>query len=263
MDIFPNISKRKMTAGDIAVGFGTSQSRPDTALIAKTCGFDWLFIDMEHGTFDVAAASQLSVSCLSAGLTPIVRVPGYEHHHSSRVLDTGAQGVIIPHVDTPAVARRIVQACRYPPLGHRSFSSKQPITAYDTVSPSVTQQINDEILIVVMLESPEAIENADAIAQVDGVDVLLIGTNDLSAEMGVLGQLGHSRIQDAYRTVIAACKKHGKIPGMAGVLDQKLMEIYIGMGAKFILGGSDVAFIMSGARDRLAFLRSVDHSRNR
>lgn len=257
MDIFSNTCKHLLEAGDIAVGFGTSQSRADTALIAKTCGFDWLFIDMEHGTFDVAAASQLSVACLSAGITPIVRVPGYEHHHSTRVLDNGAQGVIIPHVDTPELARRIVQACRYPPLGHRSFSSKQPITAYDTVSASITQQINQEILIVVMLESPQAIENADAIAQVEGVDVLLIGTNDLSAEIGALGQLGHPKIQDAYRSVIAACKKHGKIPGMAGVLDHKLMEVYIGLGAKFILGGSDVAFIMTGARDRLAFLRSV------
>ena len=258
MDIFPSTIKRKLSEGEIVVGLSTRMPRVDTALIAKTCGFDWLFIDMEHGTFSVDSATQLSVAAISLGITPIVRVPGFEHHHSTRVLDNGAQGVIVPHVDTPEVAQRIAQNLRYPPIGHRSIASMQPVASYKSLSMSeFTRQINEEAVVVVMLESPKAITNAEAIARIDGIDVLLIGTNDLCAEMGLHGQFGHARVEEAYREMVAACKKHGKVPGMAGVYDPKLMEKYIGIGARFVLGGSDLSFIMAGARERLSFLRGA------
>jgi 2-keto-3-deoxy-L-rhamnonate aldolase RhmA len=108
-----------------------------------------------------------------------------------------------------------------------------------------------------MLETPKAIANADAIAQVPGVDVLLIGTNDLCAEMGIPGQFTDPRVEDAYRSVVAACARHGKHPGMGGVYEPKLMEKYIGMGMRFILGGSDLSFLMAGARARADVLRAV------
>jgi len=120
-----------------------------------------------------------------------------------------------------------------------------------------TKLVNELTLVVVMLETPKAIANADAIAQVQGVDVLLIGTNDLCAEMGMPGKFTDPKVEDAYRTVIAACKKHGKYPGMGGVYEPKLMEKYIGYGMRFILSGSDLSFMMAGARARTEFLRSV------
>ncbi len=117
--------------------------------------------------------------------------------------------------------------------------------------------VNSETLVVVMLETPKAIANADAIAQVEGIDVLLIGTNDLCAEIGIPGQFSDARVEDAYRKVIDACRKHGKYPGMGGVYEPKLMEKYIQMGMRFILSGSDFSFIMAGARARTEFLRKV------
>src|SRR6185503_9473034 len=120
-----------------------------------------------------------------------------------------------------------------------------------------TRLVNEEMLVTVMLETPKAIANADAIAQVKCVDALLIGTADLCAEMGIHGQLGDSKVEDAYKTVIAACKKHGKYPGMGGVYEPKLMEKYVQMGMRFILSGSDQSFIMAGARARTEFLRKV------
>src|SRR6185503_15917689 len=98
-----------------------------------------------------------------------------------------------------------------------------------------TRLVNEEMLVTVMLETPKAIANADAIAQVKGVDALLIGTADLCAEMGIHGQLGDPKVEEAYKNVIAACRKHGKHPGMGGVYDPPLMEKYIGLGMRLIL----------------------------
>ena len=103
-------------------------------------------------------------------------------------------------------------------------------------------------------ETPTAIDNADAIAAVPGVDVLLIGTNDLCAEMGIHGDFANERVADAYRTMIAASKKHGKFPGMAGIYNEPLMQRYIEMGARFILSGNDATFLMASATQRARFL---------
>ena len=93
----------------------------DIATIGKTCGYDWLFIDMEHSSMDLDCAAQIAMASLPAGITPIVRVPGKEHHHSSRILDSGAQGIVVPHVDTAEEAKRVASQCRYPPIGKRSL----------------------------------------------------------------------------------------------------------------------------------------------
>jgi 2-keto-3-deoxy-L-rhamnonate aldolase RhmA len=259
METFTNYTKKRLAAGELALGMGARQARTvDIATVAKTCGFDWLFIDMEHSSLDVDLASQLAMSSLGAGITPIVRVPGHEHYHASRLLDNGAQGIVAPHVDTMEEAQRIARACRYPPLGHRSVAGAQPQLGFRSVPVGeATKLVNDLTLVVVMLETPKAIANADAIAQVPGVDVLLIGTNDLCAEMGIPGQFTDSRVENAYKTVIAACGKHGKHPGMGGVYEPKLMEKYIQMGMRMILSGSDLSFLMAGAKARTEFLRSV------
>ncbi len=119
----------------------------------------------------------------------------------------------------------------------------------------MTSSLNASNLVAVMLESSNAIANAEAIAAVPGIDVLLIGTNDLCVEMGVQGQLGHAKVVDAYARMIAACRKHNKWPGMGGVYDDKLMQQYIDMGSRFILAGGDLGFLMDGAAKRAASLR--------
>ena len=257
--MYPNHTKQQLDAGKLALGMGMRALRTvDAGMIAKTCGFDWLFIDMEHSAMDVDLASQVSIACLSMGITPIVRVPGKEHHHASRLLDSGAQGIVVPHVDTPEEAARVVSHCKYPPVGHRSVVGALPQFAYQAMSVADTTRLsNEQILVTVMVETPKAIENVDAIAAVPGVDVVLIGTNDLCAELGIPGQFADARVEDAYRKTIAACKKHGKHPGMGGVYDPPLMEKYIGMGMRMILSGGDLSFLMAGAKTRTAFLRGV------
>jgi 2-keto-3-deoxy-L-rhamnonate aldolase RhmA len=254
-----NTTRRKMENGELALGMGLRQARTvDIADIAKTCDFDWLFIDMEHNSMSMDTAAQISAAALAVGITPIVRVPGHESFHASRLLDTGAMGIVVPHVNNAAEARRAVDNCRFPPEGKRSIPGGLPQISFQAKPlPEVIEHINRETLVVVMVETREGLENVDEIAAVPGVDVVLIGTSDTAAELGVPGQLGHELVRNAVRKVCDACHKHGVIPGVGGVYEDALMKLYVEMGARFILSGSDLAFLMQGARMRSKMLREI------
>src|SRR5437899_1513066 len=238
----PNLAKQRLKEGRLALGLGVRQARTvDIASAAATCGFDWLFIDMEHNAMSVDAAAQIAAAAPAMGVTPIVRVPGHEHYHATRLLDNGAQGIVPPHVDDADQARRIAEACLYPPLGKRSIPGLQPQLAFKPIAPAeATRLVNEQILVVVMLESPRAIENAEEIAAVPGVDVLLIGTSDLCGELGffVGGQVLAGILGSVVTFGYGAEGKHGanymqsmaaSVAGMAamGVLIQTM--IWLGL----------------------------------
>jgi 4-hydroxy-2-oxoheptanedioate aldolase len=253
-----NIAKEKILNNELCLGVGLRQSRTvDIGKIMATSGYDWLFIDMEHNSMDIDTASQISVAAQDAGITPIVRVPDFAHHHATRVLDCGAMGVVFPHVEDADIAKKLVSYCLYPPKGHRSMTGVLPQLDFKQQPiADVASTINKNMLIVIMLESPEAIDNVDSIASIDGVDVILIGTNDLCMEMGIPGDYSNSKVKDAYIKVIETCKKYGKTPGMGGVYNEELMSEYIKMGMRFILSGSDLSFMMQTASQRSIKLRS-------
>jgi len=259
MAAIANAVRDRLNAGQLALGMGLRQARTvDTGRIVAACGFDFAFIDMEHNTMGVDTAAQIAVACHDAGVTPIVRVPGYEHYLATRLLDAGAMGIVFPHVDTAEQARQLVDNCKYPPMGHRSLGGPMAQLGFRAVPRAEsTEIVNRETIMVMMLETPTAIDSADAIAAVPGVDVLLIGTNDLTLEMGIAGKYEDPRVVDAYRKVIAACRAHGKHAGMGGIYDHPNMERYIKLGARFVLGGADVSFLMSAAQARTDFLRKV------
>lgn len=260
--VYQNNARRKMQAGGLALGFGVQHLRSmSTPMLAAASGHDWLFIDCEHGAFSVQEATQLCLAALPTGITPILRVCADALDEGTRALDNGAMGIVVPHVDTAKQARRIADAFHYPSQGHRSWGGSPAIYGYRPPSPAEAQKaLNAEILTVVMIESPEGVENADAIAAVDGVDVLLMGTSDLTAELGIAGQIGHPKVVDAYAAVIKACRKHGKFAGMGGVYDEENASRYIGMGAQFLLSGNDHAYLMAGAGARAEFLRGLPKS---
>ena len=253
-----NFAKEKIFNNELCLGVGLRQSRTvDIGKIMATSGYDWLFIDMEHNSMDIDIASQISVAAQDAGITPIVRVPDFAHHHATRVLDCGAMGVVFPHVDNAEIAKKLVSYCLYPPKGHRSMTGVLPQLDFKQQPiADVARTINENMLIVIMLESPEAIDNVDSIAAIDGVDVVLIGTNDLCMEMGIPGDYSNPKVKDAYSKVIETCKKYGKTPGMGGVYKEELMSEYIKMGMRFILSGSDLSFMMQSASQRSNKLRS-------
>ena len=259
MSAVVNVARERLEAGQLAIGIGLRQARTvDIGKIMKTCGYDFLFIDMEHNSMSVETAVQISVAAQDAGITPIVRVPGFEHYHATRVLDGGALGVVVPHVDTVEQTERVVSNCKYPPVGHRSVTGALPQIDFVSASAAeTTQRINQATMVVVMLETPQAIDNVEGIAAVPGVDVLLIGTNDLCMEMGIPGQVGDPKVAAVYERVIAACTANGIYPGLGGVYEPSLMERYIAMGMRFVLAGNDLSMMMAASRERAQFLREL------
>jgi 2-keto-3-deoxy-L-rhamnonate aldolase RhmA len=259
MTTIPNKVKERLEKGELALGLGLRQARTmDTGRILAACDFDFAFIDMEHGAMTVDFAAQLSVACHDAGVTPLVRVPGYEHYHATRILDAGGMGIVFPHVDTAEHARQLVSYCKYPPMGHRSVAGSPPQLGFRAMPLAEAAEIvNQQTMVVIMVETPTAIENAEAIAAVEGVDVVLIGSNDLMMEMGKPQQFGGPELEEAMKTVVAACRKHGKHPGFGGVYDEDNSRKFIELGMRFILSGGDLALLMAGGRARTGFLRGI------
>jgi 4-hydroxy-2-oxoheptanedioate aldolase len=256
MTTVTNPARERLERGELSLGIGMRVlSSIEVVKALQSVGYDWLFVDLEHGALSIESASRLCLSALDAGLSPLVRVPNGEYSLATRLLDNGALGIVMPHVETPAEAATIVARLRYPPLGHRAVFSMMPQFGYRPTA-DLTASLNAANLIAVMLESADGIANAEAIAAVPGIDILLIGTNDLCVDLGVPGELGHAKVADAYARMIAACRAHGKWPGMGGVYDETLMRRYIDMGARFILSGGDLGLLMDSAARRLNFLRS-------
>ncbi|MBV8185678.1 MAG: aldolase, partial [Alphaproteobacteria bacterium] len=164
---------------------------------------------------------------------------------------------VIPHVDTPEEAKEIADKLRYPPRGHRSVGGGQAQFDYEPMPlGKATELMDDNTLVTVMIETPKAVANAEAIAAVPGIDSLLIGSSDLSMEMGIPGENGHPRIQEACDKVVAACKKHGKWAGMGGAYGEDLLKLYTGKGIRLLLAGNDLPMLTGAARAHQAKVRA-------
>jgi 2-keto-3-deoxy-L-rhamnonate aldolase RhmA len=259
MYLVENTMKKKLEAGGLAAALNLVHWRGvNAASLAKECGFDWLFIDLEHNSMDLDTAAQICVAALPTGITPIVRVPSHDSFHATRVLDAGAMGVVVPHVESADEARAVVRHCKYPPLGRRSLTAPLPQLSYSTPSTvAAIDLLNQNTLLIVMLETRAAIAQADEIAAVPGIDAVMIGTTDLTAEMGIPGEFTHPAVAEAYAALIAACRRHGKHAGMGGIYDHGRMAEFIHAGVRLILGGSDVSFLITAAKARTKFLREI------
>jgi 2-keto-3-deoxy-L-rhamnonate aldolase RhmA len=259
MPLLASETLQKIRGGKLALGLGVHHLRGAAVpLLAKAGGYDFLFIDAEHGAISTPEISQICVASLGLGVVPIVRICAGALDEGTRALDNVALGLVVPHVDTPEEARRLVEAFRFAPMGHRSTGGSNAAFGYRPPAAAEAQKIlNAEILIIPMIETPQAVDNAEAIAAIDGIDALLIGTNDLSLEMGIAGQIGHERVREAYEKVGAACRRHNKTLGMGGVYDQELATRYVGMGARFVLAANDHGLLLSAATGRAQFLRAI------
>ncbi|CAH2604163.1 2,4-dihydroxyhept-2-ene-1,7-dioic acid aldolase [Rhodovastum atsumiense] len=260
MPLIPNAALARLRAGKMALGYGLHHMRTAAVpALARAAGYHWLFIDMEHGAFSIHEASELCLAALPAGVAPIVRICTDALDEGTRVLDNGAQGIIVPHVDTAEQARRIANAFRFPPRGNRSWGGLAA-AAYGFRAPEIAvaqSEINREVLVAVMIETAQAVANVNAIAAVPGIDCLLVGTADLTADLGIPGEIGHERVAAAYRAVIEACGRHAKFAGMHAVFDETHARTYVSMGARFVLGGTDSMFLQQAAAARAEFLNDI------
>lgn len=254
-----NRAKQKLKAGELVLCMAINQMRSvEAPVIAAACGFDAIFVDLEHSATSIETAAMLCVSALNAGITPIARVSSQSAFHAARILDAGAQGVMIPHVQTAEQAKAIVDNLRFPPAGHRSAFGTGPTLGYAAVGQGeVNVFLNEQELVIAMLETPEAIDNADAIAAVPGIDMVHIGSLDVSNLMGIPAAYRDPRMMAAFEKVAKACRAHGKFMGVGGARgDLQLQRDLIGMGVRYLTSGSDVSYLMTAARAEIAALRA-------
>ncbi|OBH78594.1 aldolase [Mycobacterium mantenii] len=236
---------------------------PDVPGVAAACGYDAVYIDLEHTSTSLEAAQMLCVSALGAGISGLVRVPSHDPSVIARVLDGGAVGVIVPHVDSKEEAERVVQAARFPPIGNRSISGPNAVSGYTPRgAPQLAEFLERRTVVAVMIETPEAVEASASIASVGGIDMILIGPSDLTAEMGIHGQYENEHFHGAVESVAAACRSHGVALGIAGIKSLDLLNRFVGLGLRFVSAGTDIGMMTEAATLRAQALRGLQNRRD-
>jgi 4-hydroxy-2-oxoheptanedioate aldolase len=258
-DVVRNSVKERLARGEVASSMTVRLTRGiEIARLAATAGFDSLYVDLEHSSLSLETTSQICIAALEAGIAPFVRVPQLEL--IQRVLDGGALGIIVPDVRTPEQARAAVRCAKYPPLGERGHASALP--QFQFRSPPAIEAypaLDAATMVIVQFESAEAIERADEIFAIDGVDMALFGTNDLTADMGIPGDYDHPKVRDAYARAIAAAKKHGKHVGVGGLGSRpKLTAEFVKMGARYVSTGTDLGFLLGAATEQAKQVRALE-----
>jgi 4-hydroxy-2-oxoheptanedioate aldolase len=248
-----NHTKEKLSRGEPAYSMTVRLVRTvDIAAIASTAGFDSVYIDLEHSSFSLEAAGQICMACNSLGVTPLVRVPGLDPSLIARVMDSGAMGIIVPGVESADEARAAVHAVKHVPLGERSLAGAAPQLNYRTFpADQVIRELDQASMVVAMIESQAGLDAVDAIASVDGVDVVLVGANDLSVALGVAGQMDSPQVHNAYVRVIQACRGKGNTVGIGGLGGRPdLIRRYLELGARYVSTGNDISFLSAAAAQK-------------
>jgi 2-keto-3-deoxy-L-rhamnonate aldolase RhmA len=258
--ILRNHMKEKLARDEVVASMTVRLSRSiEIAAIAQTAGFDTLYVDLEHNTLSIDTCCQICISAQQIGITPLVRVPANTPDYIGRVLDGGAMGVITPHVRSAAEARAMVELVKFPPLGHRSAGGALSQYQYRSFPLNETYAaMNEATSLVVMLETVAALENVEAIIATEGVDILLVGSNDMCGEMGITGQFDHPRLKEAFARCIEAARKVGKHVGIGGLASRDdLMAQFVRMGARYVSTGTDLAFLLGACAQRAGFVRGI------
>lgn len=228
--------------------------RAEAVLLARGAGFDFCLVDMEHGPLGMDALGQIAASGIAAGYPVWARVGGPDSGDLARVLDCGASGLIVPHVDSADDARRIVRACRFAPLGNRSLPAPLPGLGYAIMPAArLCDEADSKAAIAAMIESAAGAEAAAEIAAVEGIDFLVIGTNDLADGMGRRGQTDHPDVRAAFRRIAQAAADHGKGFGVMG-LPPHLVESHA-PDATWIVATNDTNLLVEGGAKAIGRLR--------
>ncbi|MEX2644110.1 MAG: aldolase/citrate lyase family protein [Acetobacterales bacterium] len=254
-----NAARERLRRDQLALGLNIRQPKhAEIGPMLKACGFHWLFLDDETSPLPGDRAHEIALTATRTGITPLVRVRRNDPAEIGVQLSNGAMGVIVPHVNTADEAEAAARAARFPPDGDLAVPGSLPQLGYDPVPfAQATRMLNDLYLVVAMIETSEAVANADAIAAVPGVDVLFIGFHDLTQQLGIPSQDNHPEVVAAVEKVCAAARKHGKYAGMGGVETEAAWGRFVGMGMRFILAGHDFRMMMNGAKARAAFFEGL------
>jgi len=247
---FRNRALRLIRQGSPAIGMFFGLASYDAAEIVSKIGLDWLLFDLEHGEIFFDSLPKLLAATSASQTTPIVRLPSNDPVYAKLALDRGAQGVMFPQVESKEEALRAVRACKYPPHGVRGIGPRRAADYYTAVA-DYLKVANDEIMVIMMIESERSVENIDDILSIEGIDGIMIGPFDLAASMGYIESLPkrEKEVDYAIDTILCAAKKHGIAAGMPAGGSHELAISLIKKGFRIIEMGEDTDYLLRARQD--------------
>jgi len=245
-----NQLKSRLRQGHSLIGTMVAEFRqPSVMQILANGGFHFVIIDNEHGPFGIETLADMCRSAVFLGITPIVRVPDFVYSHIAPALDAGAQGIMVPRITKPSQVKEIVQIMKFPPKGQRGNALSRGYCNFQGGNVmDVMKTVNDETMLIVQIETAEALERLPEIVAIDGVDCALVGPNDLSIALGVGGQMTSPVLQSAIQRVIDVCQKKSKWPGLH-MNDAQLVAEWGKRGMRVVSCGSEILHLMSAAKN--------------
>ncbi len=254
----PNPVKTKLAEGGVSIGtFFFEFSTTGIARIAAEAGAEYGIFDMEHTGWSMETIRMLIATARPTAMVPVVRVPATEYHFIARALDMGAMGVMVPMVEREEQARRLVESAKYPPAGRRGAAFGVAHDDYTGGDLAAKIQVSDrEGLLIAQVETARGVENVEAIAAVEGIDVLWIGQADLTTSLGIPGQYAHSSFLEAVDRVLAAGRAHNKPVGYLA-LDVEDGKAMLARGFRMLAYGGDLWLYQQALRHGVAALREV------
>lgn len=251
-------TKQKLQKGRTVLGGWTLLGHPGIVEIMAGEGFDFIVVDMEHTAIDIRSFHDAALAVKGTGCDIFARLTSCDPDQAKKVLDNGANGIIVPSVNSREDAQRAVSIAKFPPAGVRGASLCRA-TDYGKNFTQYFDAHNDDVMVVVMLEHIAAVDNLDEILTVPGIDATFIGPYDLSVSLGIAGQLEHPGLLDAQKKVIEACKTHDVPVGMHVVpVDNTELKRRIDQGIRFIACGIDTLFIRYGCQAMLQGIKKYE-----
>lgn len=243
--------KQRLKNGERLVGTILSLGLPSVAEMISQCGFDWLWIDMEHAPLSLEQVQQM-LQAKSETCPAFVRIPGNDEVWIKRVFDLGADGIIVPQVKTAAEAERAVAASKYPPTGIRSVGLARA-SNFGMNAASYIEEANEKLLVILQIEHHEGVKNLESILKTPGVDAIIVGPYDLSGSFGKLGQINDDEVQQAIATIQKTCKLHAMPVGIFA-LQPEQAKTYLSQGFTLVALGIDAHFLWTAAKASLESL---------
>ncbi len=256
MSLYP--VKQKLAAGEAVFGTMITEClRPEMVPALAACGVDFFIIDTEHSPGDLHEIEALARSSLQFKVAPLVRITDNEYFLIARIMDCGAAGVVAPRIHSAEAARRVVEAVKYPPQGRRGYGMRGILTDFAGGSTAENiERANRETVVIVQVESAEALADLENIVRVPGIDATMIGPHDLSISLGVAGQFTHPKMIDAFRRVAEVCGASPVAPGVH-LGDVKLLSQLRGDGFRFVIFSSDLALMMTALKQGMQTLKAA------
>ena len=248
--------REKLRAGQIVLGAGITLSDPTvTEAIAPSVDFVW--IDLEHNALTVKDMLGHLIAAHAGGCTSIVRIPNNDVGWIKRVLDSGAEGIILPRAYSANEVANFVSACRYPPLGTRGFGPRRPMQYGRLEQQAYLKQANQELFVVAQVETAELAVDIDNVLKIEGLDSLVLGPQDLSGSMGRLGDTLHPEVVQAMRTVATKAKAAGKFIGSGLGANPKFARFLMDCGVQWMQAGNDFEFVIRACEQTFNEIRGI------